>query len=288
MNPFFAVHPFLPSARMRAERLGINLENISEEDLDGAARRLRSIYSGRPDSNVLDEKTELLHYLIFRIFTSIHGSEYYYKMLGRFYAERTRRFFTHDLFVELNVDPYAVPLNVYMRFKHIYPETKIYHVDLRGGIVRLGEELLPLFAGCIAYSLAVAGLPLDVSSVPKHFSEYAKRAVLVRSQRQKSSRGYGYIEAVLSASGISDGRKRIIFYWLAPYLVTIRDLSPEEAVSTINEWLARQGGGKIPPSWVKDEVLLVKRKNIHPWSLKKVEQVDPGLITILRDMGVLQ
>ena len=287
MSSFFALYPFLPSARRRAERLGIRLEDVSEKELEAAAGRLRSILSGKFEYSVLDERTELLHYLLFRIFASILGSEYYYDRLGRFYAERTRRFFSHDLFAELNIDPYAVPLGTYMGFRHIYPETKLYHVDVRGGVVRLTDSLVPLFAGRVAYSFAVRGLPLDVSGVPKVFSDYARRSVVVRKTPRKASRGYDYIEAVLSASGIPDGRKRIIFYWLAPYLVTVKGLGPDEAVATIEEWIARQGGGKILPSWVRDEVLLVKRKGIRPWSLKKVEQRDPGLVSLLRDMGVL-
>ena len=287
MSSFFAAHPFLPSARARAERLGIRLEDITDEELEIASARLRSILSGRPDYSILDERTELLHYVIFRIFVSFLGSEYYYGKLGRFYAERTRRNFSHDIFTELGIDPYAVPLSAYMKYRHIYPETKIYHVELKRGVVYLTDALLPLFAGCTAYTLSVAGLPLDVSGVPERFAEYAKRSVAVR-RAPRSSRGYGYIEAVLSASGIPDGRKRIIFYWLAPYLVTVKGLSPDEAISTINEWLSRQGGGRIQPSWVKDEVLLAKRKGIRPWSLKKVRERDPGLVDILEGMGVLR
>lgn len=288
MTSFYAIYPFLPSASKRAERLGITVDGVTEVDLTSASNRLRSILSKHFDLPVLDEKTELLHYILFRIFVSILGSEYYYDLLGRFYAERVRRFFSSELFVEVGVDPYSIPLSDYMKYRHIYPETKLYYVDLRQGIIHLPEKLHPLFAGDIAYSFAVKGLPLDVSKVPKHFSDYARRAVPVRGTSTKSTKGYAYIEAVLSASGIPDGRKRLIFFWLAPYLVTIKGLHPDEAVSVIEDWLSRQGGAKIPPSWVKDEVALAKRKNIRPWGLKKVEQTDPGLIKMLRDVGVLQ
>lgn len=287
MSSFFARYPFLPSARLRAKQMGIGIGDISEGDLEVASLRLRSIFSGNPDYRIFDEKTEVIHFVLFRIFVSALESDYYYQKLGLFYAERSKRLDPYDLFAELGIDPLSIPFSTYMHFKHIYPETKVYHMNIRKGYVYPTADLLPLIAGCIAYTLSVSGLPLDVSTLPKQFSDYARRSVVVR-RTKSSSKVYDYIEAILSASGIPDGRKRIIYYWLAPYLVNIKGLSPDEANSTINDWLARQGGGKIQPSWVKDEVLIVNRKKIHPWGLKKVEQQDPSLVESLRSLGVLQ
>ncbi len=286
MASFYAVYPFLPSAAKRAEQLGISISSLDDQVLSSASDRFRQILLKRFDQPVLDEKTELLHFILFRIFASVLGSEYYYDLLGRFYAERTLRFNPLELFAELGITPEAVPLSVYMSYRHVYPETKLHYVALRRGVVYLEPSRQRLFAGDVAYTLATRGLPLDVSRVPKHFADYARRAVPVRRTASRSPSGYRFIEAILSASGIPDGRKRIVFFWLAPYLVTIKGMHPDEAVSTIVEWLSRQGA-KIPPSWVRDEVQLAKRKGIRPWGLKKVEQTDPALVKMLRNLGVL-
>jgi len=283
------VYPFLPSAARRAERLGIDPTALDDATLSSASDRFRQILLKHFDLPVLDERTELLHFILFRMFASALGSDYYYELLGKFYAERARRYDPVEFFVELGIDPSAIPLPEYMKYSHIYPETKLYYVDVERGIVHLDDERARLFAGDIAYTLSIRGLPLDPSKIPKAYVDYARRAVPVRrSSSPKTAKGYSFIESILSTSGIPDGRKRIIFYWLAPYLVNIKGLTPEEAVSVLNEWLSRQGGGKIPPSWVKDEALLAKRKGIRPWGLKKVESTDPGLVKMLRGMGVLE
>jgi hypothetical protein len=284
---FYAVYPFLPSAAKRAERLGIDVSNLDDLALTAASDRFRQILLKRFNLPVLDEKAELTHFILFRIFASILGSEYYYDLLGKFYAERARIHNPSELFVELGIDPEAIPLAVYMSYRHVYPETKLYYTDLRKGVVRLDPDRAALFAGDIAYTLSTRGLPLDVSNLPKHFADYARRAVPVRRSKPQNTKGYSYIESILSASGIPDGRKRIIFFWLAPYLVNVKGMHPDEAVSVLQEWLSRQGGAKIPPSWVKDEALLAKRKGIRPWGLKKVESADPALVKMLRDMGVI-
>ena len=288
MVSFYARYPFLPSAARRAERLGIDPTTLDDTALSTASDRFRQILMKRFDMPILDERTELLHFIVFRMFASILNSDYYYDLLGKFYAERARRYDPAELFVELGIDPSAVPLSEYMKYRHVYPETKLYYVDLSNGIVHLDPERAKLFAGDIAYTLAVKGLPLDPSKIPKSYTDYARRAVPVRRSSPAKSKGYAFIEAILSASGIPDGRKRIIFFWLAPYLVNVKGLTPEEAVSVLTEWLSRQGGAKIPPSWVKDEVVLAKRKGIRPWGLKKVESADPGLVKMLRDLGVIR
>jgi len=284
---FYARYPFLPSAARRAERLGIDPTALDDATLSTASDRFRQILMKRFDLPILDERTELLHFIVFRMFASILNSDYYYGLLGKFYAERAKRYDPTELFVELGIDPCAVPLSEYMKYRHVHPETKVYHVYLIRGIVRLDHERAKLFAGDVAYTLATKGLPLDPSKIPRRYADYARRAVPVRRPSPVKTKGYSFMEAILSASGIPDGRKRIIFFWLAPYLVNVKGLTPEEAVSVLNEWLSRQGGTKIPTSWVKNEVILAKRKGIRPWSLKKVESTDPGLVKMLRDLGVM-
>lgn len=264
------------------------MEGVGDLEITAASDRFREILSRRFDLPVLDERTEILHFILFRIFASILGSEYYYDLLGRFYAERVRQHDPSELFAELGIDPSAIPLPVYMSYRHIYPETLLYHVDLRGGIVHLDDVTARLFAGDVAYTLARKGLPLDVSGVPKHFADYARRAVPIKRSKPVSSKGYSFIESIMGASGLPDGRKRIIFFWLAPYLVNVKGMAPEDALPVLEEWLSRQSGGKITKSWLKDELILAKRKGIRPWGLKKVESTDPALVKMLRDLGVLQ
>jgi hypothetical protein len=288
MTSFYAVYPFLPGARSRLPQ-NLSLELVPEPVLDSAARRLRMILSKRPDyRSVLSEKEEVLLYVLMRIMVSLLGSDYYYDRFARFYAERTRllSYSLDDFFAEngIFIDHLDVP--TYMRFRHIYPETKLYHLPVSLGVVHLPPSRVPYFAGTVAYSLVISGLPEDVSSVPPVFKQYAQSAVPVTASKT-SAKGWGYIEKILSVSGLPDGKKRILFYWVIPYLTNVKGLSVPEVVSTVQDWLARQGGQKVPISWVRAEAENVKKKGYNPWSLKRVESVDPSLIKLLKDLGVL-
>ncbi len=288
MTDFYSLFPFLPGAR-RLLPEGLSLDLIPEQLLLSASSRLKMMLSRHPSyRSILSPREEVFHYVVMRLLVSLLGSDYYYDRFARFYAERVRVHtdLLDDFFAELGYDPSAVPLSEYMKYKHIYPETKIYHLPLRAGIVHLPRRVQPYFAATVAYTIVRSSLPADVSSVPERFKEFATAAVPVAAV-QRSSRGWGFIERIFSASGIPDGKKRIILYWLMPYLISVRGLPVDEAVARVTEWLARQGGQKVPRSWVRSDAENVKRHGIRPWGLKKVEQQDPSLVKMLRSLGVL-
>ncbi|NPA76280.1 MAG: DNA primase noncatalytic subunit PriX [Candidatus Diapherotrites archaeon] len=287
MSDFYALHPFLPGAR-RLLPQDLSLDLVPEMLLGSASRRLRNILSKQPDySVVLSPREEVFQYVLMRLFLSVLGNEYYYDRFAMYYAERTRLHSNPDDFLaEVGVDPEYLSVAEYMRFKHIYPETKLYHLPVANGRVFFPRRLVPYLAGTVAYTMVRGALPAEVSGLPDVFKRYAQAAIPVTVSRT-GGKGWGFIERILSASGIPDGKKRIILYWIMPYLVTVRGLSVDEAVSRVQEWLANQGGQKVLLSWVRADAENVKKRGVRPWSIKTVEQRDPALVKMLREMGVL-
>ncbi len=267
----------------------LSLDLIPEQLLVSASSRLKNVLSRHPDYNtVLSAREEVLHYVLMRLLVSILGTDYYYDKVARYYAERTRRQtdYLHEFLADVGIDPESLDVPTYMSFRHIYPETKLYHLPVRGGQVFFPRRLLPYLAGAVAYSLVRSSLPADVSSIPQRFKDYARAAVPV-TVSPGSSKGWGFVERLLSAEGIPDGKKRILLFWIIPYLANVKGLSVDEVVAKVQEWLSRQGGQKVLVSWVRSDAELTKKKGIRPWSLKKVEQTDPALVKMLREMGVL-
>lgn len=267
----------------------LSLDLVPDQILSSTSSRLKNILSKRPDyDTVLSAREEVLHYVLMRLLVSVLGTDYYYDRFARYYAERTRRRTDHldDFLAEAGVDPEFLDVPTYMSYRHIYPETKLYHLPVKGGQVLFPRRLVPYLAGTVAYSLVRSSLPADVSDIPPAFKDYARAAVPV-AVSSGPSKGWGFVERLLSAEGIPDGKKRILLFWIIPYLANVKGLSVDEVVARVQEWLSRQGGQKVLVSWVRSDAELAKKKGIRPWSLKKVEQTDPALMKMLRDMGVL-
>ena len=181
-----------------------------------------------------------------------------------------------------------LPLPEFLSTRRIFPELKLYHLEVDGGRVFLGERA-PLYQASLLFSDILRWLEEKV--VPKardgsldYLSSLARKALEPPIRRKK---GYPYIQKILAASGIEDGRKRILYFWLIPYWVSVESLTPEEVLNRAEEWLSRQGGSRIPSSWILSEADNVSRKGIKPWSISKVEKIDKWIVDELRRLGIL-
>ena len=98
---------------------------------------------------------------------------------------------------------------------------------------------------------------------------------------------YRWIRQVIEASGLRDGRKRLLFYVLVPYWVTIEGRSVEETVLLAEKWVKRQSRrDQVSRSWIRSLARNVRRKNIKPWSLGKIREKDLEIFeTICRIIG---
>lgn len=116
----------------------------------------------------------------------------------------------------------------------------------------------------------------------KVFQELAEN--ILPKPRTKGARFY---RQLLSLEGLQDGRKRILYYWLIPYLVTIERRPREDAIRIATEWVQKQEGARrISVAWIRSEVNSVANRGIKPWSKRKVAERDPQLVEILKEKGI--
>ena len=105
----------------------------------------------------------------------------------------------------------------------------------------------------------------DILKLDIFADTYAK---LKRRVRKKK---INWIEKVLSTP-ISDGRKIAIWKIIAPYLITVKKLSLEEAYEIIEKWVEecqKLRRSNISKSWIRSVLRGVERKGILPISKEK-------------------
>jgi hypothetical protein len=88
-----------------------------------------------------------------------------------------------------------------------------------------------------------------------------------------------WLESVLRhPERIGDGRKRILYHLLIPYLITEKKMSPDDVFRILCEWLERSGvDARKYQSWLKSNIRLTMKKQIKPMSFPRFVDVYPEL-----------
>jgi len=88
-----------------------------------------------------------------------------------------------------------------------------------------------------------------------------------------------WLESILRhPENIKDGRKRILYHLLIPYLVTTKKMSLDDAMKKLSEWLERTGvDSRKYRSWLASNIKLTARKQIKPMSYSRFVEQYPAL-----------
>lgn len=175
----------------------------------------------------------------------------------------------------------VVPLPEFLSVPRPFEEIKLYHLEVNRGKVFLHDKI-PFYRASLLYASVLRWLKEKVRPNALLLRDILIKYIKVSSSKKKSP----FIKKLIEAEGIPDGRKRILLYWLIPYWVNIEERDIEEVVELAREWVSRQGG-RVYDSWLRSDAQNVKAKGIKPWSLEKVSRIDPELIKILKEVGVL-
>ncbi len=256
------------------------VEDVSEQAVAIARTFLRSLPGRRNYNFEIDEQTLIELANIF----SIPGDRFLERFathvayLARNTLERDEIAF---VFSQEGIYTDSIDLHTFLLIPRPFPELKLYHLPVAGGQVSVKGRERELAASFIYFRL-LERLPVKTSLPNSIFS-----SLLPQTRKKTGGKGTGFLKLLESASGIPDGRKRILFFWLIPYWVNVLNLSEDEAVERAKDWVERQGA-KIYESWLRSEARNAKKKGIRPWSLKKVQTVSPDLIKILQEVGILE
>jgi hypothetical protein len=88
-----------------------------------------------------------------------------------------------------------------------------------------------------------------------------------------------WLESILRRpESIKDGRKRILYHLLIPYLVTEKKMKPDDVFKELIDWLERSGAdSRKYRSWLISNIKLTARKQIRPMSYSRFIEQYPAL-----------
>jgi hypothetical protein len=102
--------------------------------------------------------------------------------------------------------------------------------------------------------------------------------------RKTGERRRYWLESILRhPETIKDGRKRILYHLLIPYLVTEKRMNPDDVFKKLSEWLERSGVDiRKYQSWLKSNIRLTAKKGIKPMAFTHFVEKYPTLEAYVR------
>lgn len=162
------------------------------------------------------------------------------------------------------------------------PRWKLSRQALRDGKVFMSDNLLNDFFGdCAEQAVAAGARNLRKASFPKQLAEV--RNVVMRyvpAQKTTQRKGYSYVDGLLEHP-VSDGRHRLVWMVLAPYLVNVKRLEEAEAIERIRAFVSVAGETADMRRFVEYNVKRARRNGLLPPTLSTLKGEHPDLYALL-------
>lgn len=162
------------------------------------------------------------------------------------------------------------------------PRWKLARQPLQGGIVYLSDNTLnDLFGECAQSAVAEGTKNLRRAVFPKSLIDVRNDVLrFVPVQKPKSSKGYAYVDELLKHP-VSDGRHRLIWLVLAPYLINVKKLEDGEAIEKLREFVSVAGETRDLKRFVEYQVRRVRRNGLMPPTLSTLKAEHPDIYSLL-------
>ena len=297
-------YPFAPQSRKFFETIPVEEGLTSREVVGQAESRLLSALGRVKYERHMSELIEFSSFFAAALIASQDG--FLASKFSKKEAERAKEFFvreggkekatvmnecfgvTLELAEEENgVVEYAVPFESYLTLATRYdltkvPKWKLVRQALVGGTVFLSDNLLnDLFADCAQGAILEGVKNLRRGAFPRQLQ--AARANIIQyvpAQRPRGGKSYLYVEDLL-AHPVSDGRHRLVWLVLAPYLVNIKKVEDEEAIEKIRAFVSVTGETRDMKRFVEYNVRRARRNGLLPPTLSTLKTEHPDLYWLL-------
>jgi hypothetical protein len=200
-----------------------------------------------------------------------------------------------DIKLQSDAGGFSIPFEHYLdricRFNIIRLQRwKLGRQNLLSGIIYLDEnKVVDLFTDC-AKSLIMEGITnLRKGGFPSQLEELKKKilSIIPRKERLTTSK-YLYIEELLKHP-VTDGRHRLVWLVLAPYLVNIKKIDDNQAVEVIRNYVSVAGESSNMKRFVEYNVKRARRNGLLPPTLSTLRNEHPDLYSLLppevKDIG---
>ena len=162
------------------------------------------------------------------------------------------------------------------------PRWKLARQGLDHGIVHLSDNVLnDLFGDCALAAISDGVRNLRRGPYPKQLMGVKADVIqYVPSPKPKTNKGYVYVEDLL-AHPVSDGRHRLVWLVLAPYLVNVKKLDDETAIAKIRTFVAAAGETSAMRRFVEYNVKRARRNGLLPPTFSTLKTEHPDLYWLL-------
>lgn len=292
-------YPFTPRSRGFFENIPVEEGLASGEVLAHAQERLLNALGRGPYKPDLSELIEFSSFFVAALVASRDG--YLATKFGEKEGERAWEFFRNEtpaskseifgecfgVKVEIQEDHFVMRFEDYLTLTSKYELTKsarwkLARQDLDGGKVRFdGNILNDLFADCSGKAVAAGAKNMKRTTMPKQLSGVTEEVMkYVPAPVVGSSKGYAYVDDLLDHP-VSDGRHRLVWMVLAPYLVNVKKLPDEAAVDRIRSFVQVAGETADMKRFVEYNVKRARRNGLMPPTFATLKREHPDLYSLL-------
>jgi hypothetical protein len=296
-------YPFTPVSRKFFDKLPIEESFSSSEVLRQAENRLlSSIGRVRYEPHM----SELIEFSSFFVAALVASQELYLgQKFARTESDSARRLFIREKPVEkqaiLNdcfevklarVGPGTTGYQYSMRVEDYVKATtqfelksqywRLVNRPLSKGVLYLTENGVNDLFGDLSEKMIYGGVKnLRKVPFPRQLAP-VREALLpfLPPPTVKSTRGYLYVEDLLNRP-VSDGRHRLTWLVLAPYLINVKKLEEEQAVEKIRSFVAAKGETSAMKRFIEYNVKRAKRNGLMPPTLAKLKAEHPDIYALL-------
>ena len=182
---------------------------------------------------------------------------------------------------------YSMPFERYLSLVSRFelaknPKWKLARQELKTGTVYLSDNMLnDLFADSALAAIADGVRNLRRGPFPRQLLG-VKEGVMqyVPSPKPKTNKGYLYVEDLL-LHPVSDGRHRLVWLVLAPYLVNVKKLDDDAAIEKIRAFVAAAGETSAMRRFVEYNVRRVRRNGLLPPTFATLKAEHPDIYWLL-------
>jgi hypothetical protein len=159
---------------------------------------------------------------------------------------------------------------------------RLVRQPLSGGMVFFSENSLNDFFGDCSQrvvgegirNLRAAPFPRQLFGLRDEISKY------IPAPKTKVGRSYVYIEELMKHP-VSDGRHRLVWLVLAPYLVNVKSLDDKGAIERIESYVSQAGEMRAMKRFVEYNVKRARRNGLMPPTLRKLKAEHPDMFSLL-------
>lgn len=182
---------------------------------------------------------------------------------------------------------YSMPVEGYLSLTSKFelgrlPKWKLARQEMQSGVVHMTDNMLNDFFGdCAQAAIADGVRNLRKGQFPRQLAGVKASVVqYVPAPKPRTGKGYLYVEDLLNHP-VSDGRHRLVWMVLAPYLVNVKKVEDEVAIERIRAFVAAAGETSAMKRFVEYNVRRARRNGLLPPTFATLKAEHPDIYALL-------